>query len=376
MLVISPHWRIHYQSMIYYLLFCFVTLLLDVFTSIRVAPDEKDLQIALLRQQLRTLERKSKTKPRLSRPEKLILVSLAARLRTQKQRFHEALDEALLLVQPDTLLKWHRELVRHKWTFQHPNCGGRPRLESDIELLIVRIARENPRMGYDKIQGELLKLGFKVHPTTIKNVLRRHSLLPTPQRGHSSWRTFLKHYRQQMLACDFFTVETLRLETLYVLFFIELGSRRVHLAGCTHSPNSAWVTQQARQFVWHLSDEPQRMHFLIHDRDSKFTASFDQTFNSEGIEIVRTPFRAPKANAVAERWVRTVRQECLDQFLIFNQRHLVRVLKEYADYYNTARPHQGLDQQTPITLSRSQHGIIRCRDVLGGILHDYYRDAA
>ena len=222
-----------------------------------------------------------------------------------------------------------------------------------------------------------MKLGFVVDPTTVKNVLRRHRLMPAPQRGRSSWRTFLKHYRQQMLACDFFTVETVRLETLYVLFFIELGSRRIHLAGCTTNPDRAWVTQQARQFVWQLDDGAQTsMRFLIHDRDSKFASSFDLVFISEGFEIIRTPFRAPKANAVAERWVRSVRQECLDQLLILNQRHLACVLKEYVHYYNTARPHQGLAQQTPIPHSRSPHGIIRCRDVLGGILHDYYRDVA
>ncbi len=363
--------------MIYHLAFCFVTLVLDVFASIRVAPTEKDLQIVLLRQQLRILERKSETKPRLSRPEKLMLVTLVTRLITPTQRFHEALGEALLLVQPDTLLKWHRQLVRRKWTFQHPHRGGRPRVERDVEALIVRIAQENPRLGYDKLQGELLKLGFKVHPSTVKNVLHRHGLLPAPQRGRSSWRTFLKHYRQQMLACDFFTVEILRLETLYVLFFIELGSRRVHLAGCTTTPDRVWVTQQARQLVWNLDGGIQTpMRFLIHDRDSKFASTFDQVFVSEGFEIVLTPFRAPKANAVAERWVRSVRQECLDQLLILNQRHLACVLKEYVHYYNTARPHQGLGQQTPVPLSRSRRGTIHCRDVLGGILHDYYRDAA
>ena len=243
--------------MIYHLLFCLVTLILDVFTSVRVAPTEKDFQIALLRQQLRILERKSKTKPRLSRPEKLMLVTLAIRLKAQTQRFHEALGEAILLVQPETVLKWNRQIVRQKWTFQHPHRGGRPRLERDKEALIVRIAHENPRMEYDKIQGELLKLGFKIHPSTVKNILHRHNLLPAPQRGCSSWRTFLKHYRQQMLACDFFTVETLRLETLYVLFFIELGSRRVHLTGRNTNPDRAWVTQQARQLVWHLGDEAQ-----------------------------------------------------------------------------------------------------------------------
>jgi putative transposase len=362
--------------MIYHFLLCFASLIFDVFASIRLAPDEKDIQIALLRQQLRVLERKAKTKPRLSRPEKLMLVALMTRLQTQTRQWQQRVREAILFVQPETVLKWHRELVRRKWTFRQPDRGGRPRLEFDIEALIVRIAGENPRMGYDKIHGELLKLGFAVDPTTIKNVLRRHRLLPAPQRGRSSWRTFLKHYRQQILACDFFTVETLHLQTLYVLFFMGLGSRHVHLAGCTANPDNAWVTQQARQFVWLLDETKTPMRFLIHDRDCKFTSYFDQVFVSEGMGIVRTPFRAPKANAIAERWVGSVRHECLDHLLILNQRHLLRVLKEYTTYYNAARPHQGINQQAPIPFSSQQRGNIHCCDVLGGILHDYYRDAA
>lgn len=362
--------------MVYHFLVCLTTLIFDVFASIRLAPDEKDLQIALLRQQLRVLERKIKKKPRLSRPEKLMLAALTTRLQRQTQRWQHHLREAVLLVQPETVLKWHRELVRRKWTFRRANHGGRPKLDCEIEALILRMARENPRMGYDKVQGELLKLGFIVDPTTVKNVVRRHRLMPAPQRGRSSLRTFLKHYRQQMLACDFFTVETLYLQTLYVLFVVELGLRRVHLAGCTTNPDTAWVTQPARQLVWQLDESSIPMRFLIHDRDSKFTTSFDQVFVSGGIDIVRTPFRAPRANAVAERWVRSVRQECLNHLLIFNQRYLIRVLKEYIDYYNVSRPQQGLDQQVPIPIPRSPQGVIRCRDVLGGILHDYYRDAA
>jgi hypothetical protein len=174
------------------------------------------------------------------------------------------------------------------------------------------------------------------------------------------WRTFLKHDQQQMLACDCFTIETVRLETLYVLFFIELGSRHVYLAGCTKNPERAWVTQQARQLVWHLDDEAQTSpRFLIHDRNSQFTGRFDQVFVSEDIKIVRT-----------------VRQECLDQLLIFNQRQLVHVLKEYTHSYNTARRHQGRAQQIPIPLSPPQNGTLHCRAVLGGILHDSYRHAA
>ena len=200
--------------MVYHFLLCFTTLIFDVLASIRFVPDEKDLQIARLRQQLRVLERKAKTKLRLLRSEKLIIVALMARLQAQTQRWQERFREAVLLVQPETVLKWHRELVRQKWTIQRPNPGVRPRLDRDLEALIIRIARENPRTGYDKIHGELLKQGFTLDPTTVKNVLRRHRLLPAPQRGKSAWRAFLKHYLHQMLACDFFTVETLRLQTL------------------------------------------------------------------------------------------------------------------------------------------------------------------
>jgi transposase InsO family protein len=332
--------------MVYHFLLCFAALIFDVFASIRLAPDEKDLQIALLRQQLRMLERQAKQQPRRSRPEKLMLITLVTGLMAPTRRLHDHLREVVLLVQPETVMKWHRELVRRKWTFRQPNRGGRPRLDPDIESLIVRIARENPRMGYDKLHGELLKLGFELDPTTIKKVLRRQHRLPAPQRGKRAWRTFLKHYRPQMLACDFFTIETFRLQTLDVLCFIELGTRRVHRAGCTATPDPAWVTQQARPLVWHLSHHASSIRFLIHDRDSKFPANFDQVFVSEGIEIVRTPFRTPKANAIAERWVRSVRQECLDHLLILNQQHLLRVLKAYTNYYNSARPHQGLGQQT------------------------------
>jgi transposase InsO family protein len=241
---------------------------------------------------------------------------------------------------------------------------------------MVRLVRENPRLGYDKIHGELLKLGYSLDPTTVRNVMRRHHLPPAPTREHSSWRIFLKHYRAQMLACDFFTIETVALQTVYVSFFIELGTRRVHLAGCSAAPDSAWVTQQARQFVWQLADTQVPMRFLIHDHDTKFAASFDHVFVSEGIEIVLTPYHAPKANAVAERWVRSVREECLDLLLILNQRHLRRIVAAYVHYYNTARPHQGLNQRAPLPIPPIQTGPVACRDVLGGVIHDYYRQAA
>ncbi len=187
----------------------------------------------------------------------------------------------------------------------------------------------------------------------------------------------MQHYKAQILACDFFTVDTLFLQTVYVLLFIELGTRRVHFAGCTAHPDAAWVTQQARQMVWALEDRAPAIHFLIHDNDTKFSATFDAIFQSEGITVIHTPFRAPNANAYAERWVRTVREECLRKLLIINQAHLRSVLREYVAYFNGSRPHQGIAQQTPIPMTIvSRDGPVCCREVLGGIVHDYYRDAA
>lgn len=187
----------------------------------------------------------------------------------------------------------------------------------------------------------------------------------------------MTHYKDQILACDFFTIDTLFLKTLYVLFFIEVGSRRVHFAGCTAHPNGAWVTQQARQMAWTFEEREVPIRFLIHDNDSKFLQAFDTVFVSEQVKVIHTPYRAPNANAYAERWVRTVREECLDQILILNEGHLCHVMREYVTYYNGARPHQGLEQQIPIAGEAPVPGEpIRCRNVLGGIIHDYYREAA
>ena len=184
----------------------------------------------------------------------------------------------------------------------------------------------------------------------------------------------MAHYKEQILACDFFTVDTLWLKRLYVLFFIELGTRQVHLAGITANPNANRVTQQARQVGWELAESKVDIRFLIRDRDSKFTQEFDTVFQSEGTQIIQTPFRAPNANAYAERWVRTVREECLDQILILNEPHLKSVLKTFDGYYNRQRPHQGLRQQSPIPRTpQNTSGKVRNRKVLGRIINDYYR---
>jgi putative transposase len=209
-----------------------------------------------------------------------------------------------------------------------------------VRQLVVRFARENPRWGYPRIAGELLKLGTRVSPSTVRRLL----LTPAPRRSGPSWRAFLRQQAASMIACDFF-VETISLRRFYVLFFIELESRRVHLAGCTTNPMGGWVTQQARNLGF--TGVLERMRFLIDDRDSKFSAAFDEVFRSEAIEVIHTPIRAPRANAHAERFVRTIRAECLDWLLILGRRHLERVLRLYTTHYNGERPHRGLALLAP-----------------------------
>jgi transposase InsO family protein len=193
-----------------------------------------------------------------------------------------------------------------------------------------------------------------------------------------TWREFVRAHRRSLLAVDFFTVETIWLQRLYVLFFIELGSRRVHLAGCTPHPSAEWVTQQARHVTWTLAERPGSFRFLIRDRDQKFTDGFDQVFQSEGLEIIRTPCRAPQANGVAERFVRTVRSECLDWLLILNHQHLERVLAFFADHYNGHRPHRALDLTSPdprpspfAPAPEMGEARVQRRDRLGGVVHEY-----
>ena len=356
------------------------TLVLDILAVWRQSECEKDIEILLLRQQLRILERKQAQPPRISRWEKLSLAVLTARLKAVTSGGRTRLCEVMRLFQPETVLKWHRELVRRKWTYTRTvKPRGNAPLDAALEALIVQLARENPRFGYKKLVGELRKLGCRVGRSTVRDVLKRHNISPAPERGRASsnWRTFLTSHKSALLATDFFTVETLWLKTVYVLFFIELHTRRVYLDGCTSQPTSAWVTQQTRQFVWQMQDGSTPPRFLIHDRDAKFSASFDAVFESEGIAIILTPPHAPNANAFAERWVRTAREECLDHLFLVSERHVQHVLQEYLGYYNQARPHQGLAQQTPIPYAPCHpEGAIRRRVVLGGLIHDYYREAA
>lgn len=363
--------------MLWFVMMQVISIVIECMGLVRKSEREKDLEILLLRRQLDILERTRDKPLRVSRAEKLTLAVLSARLKAVTGWSVKQFGAVLRIFQPETVFKWHRELVRRKWTFQSRRQRGRPRTDQEIEQLIVRLARENRGWGNARIAGELAKLGIELSDETVGAILRRHGIPRAPERGVSpSWRQLMSHYKDQILACDFFTVETFFLRTLYVFFFIELGSRRVHFAGCTENPNAAWVIQQARQVVWDLDGRTPPIHFLIHDNDSKFTPIFDSIFVAERVHVIHTPVRAPNANAVAERWIRTVRNECLDKLLIVDEAHLRRVLREYVAYYNSARPHQALAQQTPIPGAiPTAEGVVGCRPILGGIQNDYFRAA-
>ena len=210
------------------------------------------------------------------------------------------------------MLRWHRELVARRWTYSHRR-PGRPATPTDVRELAVRLARENPGWGYRRIQGELVGLGIKLAASTVWAILKNAGIAPAPKLLEPSWTEFLRQQATSMLECDFLTVDTVFLKRFYVLFFIELGSRRVHLAGITTNPDGCWVSQQARNLLMRLDDEGIRPRFLVRDRDSKFTREFDEVLRSDGIRVIKAPVRAPRARAHAERWVGSVRRECLDR---------------------------------------------------------------
>ena len=337
----------------------------------------KDVEIAVLRHQLEVLRRQVK-RPGFRPADRALLAVLSRAL--PRGRW------SIFLVTPDTIMRWHRRLVTPKWT-QPCRRGGRPPLDDHLVALILRLARENPRWGYRRIQGELKKLGIRVSATTIRTVLLGNGLRPAPRRASVSWQAFLRAQAAGIIATDFFTVETVRLKTLYVLFFIELHTRQVRLAGVTDHPNGPWAVQRAREFSMNrergsigLTSAPR---FLVRDRDSKFTRAFDDVFAADGTQVIRTPVQAPNANAFAERWVRTVRQECLDWMLIWGRRHLERVLDEYVRHYNDERPHRGLALRPPrgIEVRAGPDAVtvnarVRRRDRLGGLVHEYHQVAA
>jgi putative transposase len=326
-----------------------------------------ELENAVLRHQLAVLGRTVK-RPPWRRRDRMLLAAASRLLRRERW--------SAFVVSPQTLLRWHRELVARRWTYRR-RSPGRPPLDPALRELVLRLARENSSWGCVRIQGELRKLGIRLGATTIRSILRRSGLGPAPRRQGPSWREFLRAQAHGMLACDFFTVETAWLRTLYVLFFVEHGSRRVHLAGVTANPDGAWMRQQARNLA--VEERLENVRFVLHDRDVKFSGPFDELIRSEGVRVIKTPVRAPRANAIAERWVRSARNECLDHVLVLGRRHLERLLRGYVAHFNAERPHRSLQLAAPAGSPRSRGSPpaeIRRRDVVGGLIHEYYAAAA
>jgi putative transposase len=333
---------------------------------------EKEIEILLLRHQLRVLQRQV-ARPELTQADRALLAAFSRVLPRRAWR-------RSAFVTPATLLRWHRELVARRWTYSH-RCPGRPATAAEIRELVVRFARENPAWGYRRIQGELVGLGVKLAASTVWTILKEAGIEPAPRRLELSWAALLRAQAASILECDFLTVDTLFLKRFYVLFFIELATRRVHLAGITTNPDGRWVTQQARNLVMQLDDAAIEPGFLIRDRDSKFTREFDEVFRSEGIRVIKAPVRAPKARAHAERWIGSLRRECLDRLMIVGRRHLEHVVTIYMLHYNEHRPHRSLGQRPPLALPPPTYepaagellllDRLRRRDRLGGLLHEY-----
>ena len=338
----------------------------------------KDVELILLRHEISVLRRQT-PRPRLEPADRLIMAAFARHLPGPLRKFR--------LVSPGTLLRWHRELLARSWTYAHtPATRGRPPTRAAVRALVLRFARENSTWGHRRIHGELLNLGHNVSAATVWNILTAAGLDPAPRRTGPTWREFCRAQAHTMLACDFFHVDTVLLRRIYVFFAIDVGSRRVHLLGVTRHPTGDWVTQQARNLVMALDEAGQQMKFLLRDRDAKFTRPFDDVFAAADIHVLKTPPQAPRANAFAERWIGTARRECLDRLLIINQRHLMAVLGEYVEHYNSHRPHQSLDQKTPLPPPSprpdlrlvTDHGPpqrVERKEVLGGLIHEYHQAA-
>lgn len=352
--------------MLFAFAYSMLRLLLDL-VDVRRRVHDPEAELLLLRHQLRVLRRQVK-RPRLNTADRTIMAALS-----------QLVDRAALvgmLVQPETVHGWHRELVRRRWAaFGRRRGPGPPGLDPEIQTLILQMAKDNPKWGCVRVRGELLKLGHVVSATAIRKLLRRNRIGPAPLRSRQTWKAFLRAQASAIVLTDFLSIDTVFLKRLYVLLYMELATRRVIWFAVTDRPDGAWVTQQARNVSWELNQLGLPVQFLIHDHDHKYGSGSDRVFEADGMAVIRTPIAAPRANSHMERQIGSTRRECLDWLLILNRRHLERVLTVWFEHYNQARPHRGLDLRTPIARSDPvvASGLVRCDERLGGLLREYSR---
>jgi putative transposase len=282
-----------------------------------------------------------------------------------------------LIVAPGTIMRWHRDIVRRRWARRsRRGRSGRPATHRKVRSVVLRLARENESRGYRRIHGELAGLGITVAPSTVWQILKDAGISPAPRRDGPGWAQFLRSQAQGILALDFFTADLLNGTKVYVLAAIEHGTRRIRILGATGHPVRSWVVQQGRNLLMDLEDAGMSVKFVLHDRDASFTAAFDAVFRAAGARVVRSAVQAPRMNAIMERWVGSCRRELLGRTLIWNQRHLMTVLREYEGFYNTHRPHRALNQAAPLRplpdgVTSLDPFRVRRRDRAGGVIHEY-----
>ena len=349
------------------LVYLFMVRVFDWLALLARSDAAKEAEILVLRHEVAVLRRQV-ARPRPDWADRAVLAALA-RLLSGHLRSHR-------IVTPRTLLAWHRRLVRKKWTY--PGASGRPPVSAEIRELVEQLARQNPRWGYRRIQGELIGLGSRVGEGTIRRILAAAGLRPAPRRASPTWRQFLASQTSGILVCDFLHVDTVLLRRVYVFFALEIQTRTVHVLGITAYPTGAWTAQQARNLLMDVGERASSFRFLIRDRDGKFTTAFDGVFAGNGTRVIKAPAWSPRANAFAERFVGTLRRECLDHVLILGEQHLRNVMTEYARHYNDHRPHQSLRQQPPQHKHSNAIDItarIERRQVLSGLISEYRRAA-
>jgi putative transposase len=327
-------------------------------------------EILILRHQLAVLQRRQPHRPKLNWADRGLLAALLGVI--PKARRHGLRP----LVTPDTILRWHRDIVRRRWAARSMSGKiGRPVTRRNIQALVLRLARENPGWGYRRIHGELAGLGVKIAASTVWGILKTNGIDPAPRRTGPSWSQFLRSQAEAILACDFFIVDLLDGTQAYVLTVIEHATRRIRILGLTRHPTGEWTAQQARNLTMDLGDEAHRVKFMIRDRGSNFTAAFDAVLGGAGFRTVLCNVQTPRMNAIAERWIGGCRRELLDRTLAWNQAHLRRILREYEAHYNQHRPHRSLNAAAPLKplpeLIDLEQYHIRRQTRIGGLINEY-----